>query len=434
MASGFRLIDVESHELDRDGKPKSFLNNLQGIVEDGRLVHAWGTRRDITDQRQLEEQFRQAQKIEAVGRLAGGIAHDFNNILTAILGTAQLLEKDLGPGNPHVGDVEEIRRAAEGAADLTRQLLAYSRRQVLAPRVLDLNVVVAGLEPMLRRIIGEDVQLLTNTAPGLAPVQADPGQLGQVILNLAVNARDAMPNGGTLTIATANTELDPAFARAHAGAVPGAYARLSVSDTGTGMDEETRSHLFEPFFTTKAVGKGTGLGLATVYGIVKQSDGYIWVETEPGRGTTFHICLPQTEGAVEPLPADFAAAPAGGTETVLLVEDEGAVRALSDRALTSLGYRVLAAPNGPDALRVAARHAGPIHLLLTDVVMPEMSGRELMHRLAAVRPGVKVLYMSGYSDEAIAHHGALDPGTSFLQKPFSPAALAGKVRQVLTQP
>jgi PAS domain S-box-containing protein len=432
VASKFRLTDVESHERDRDGHPKVFLNNMIGIVEDGQMVRAWGTQRDITEQRRLEEQIRQAVKVEAVGRLAGGIAHDFNNILTAILGTTQLLQRELGPEAPHYADVEEIRLAAERAADLTRQLLAYSRRQVLAPRVLDLNAVVLGLDHMLQRLIGEDVDLTNTLAPNLTPVRADPGQLEQVIVNLAINARDAMPSGGTLTMETANLEVDDAFARTHPGAAPGSYVRLRVLDTGVGMDAETKAHLFEPFFTTKSVGKGTGLGLATVYGIVKQSGGYIWVDSEPGRGTIFTILLPRTSGTPEP-PAstDRPAPPARGTETILLVEDEEAVRTLSDRALNKLGYSVLAAPSGWDALRVAERHRGPIHLVLTDVVMPGLSGRELVRQLAAVRPGMQVLYISGYSDEAIARHGVLDPGTAFLQKPFTPDRLASKVREVI---
>ena len=432
VTSGFRLTDVESHEQDRDGHPKIFLNNMIGIVENGLMVRAWGTQRDVTEQRRLEEQIRQAVKVEAVGRLAGGIAHDFNNILTAILGTTQLLQREIGPEDPHHADVDEIRMAAERAADLTRQLLAYSRRQVLAPRILDVNAVVLGLDHMLRRLIGEDVELINALAPQLAPVRADPGQLEQVIVNLAINARDAMPGGGKLTMATANVELDAAFARAHPGAVPGSYVRLRVGDTGVGIDADTRGHLFEPFFTTKSVGKGTGLGLATVYGIVKQSGGYIWVETEPGRGTVFDIFLPRTSGTPEPaVSPPSTAEPARGTETILLVEDEETVRALSDRALSALGYTVLAAPGGAAALRVAERHPGVIHLALTDVVMPGISGRELVRQLAAIRPGVKVLYISGYSDEAIKQHGVLDPGTAFLQKPFTPDRLAGKVREVL---
>jgi two-component system, cell cycle sensor histidine kinase and response regulator CckA len=432
VASRFRLIEAESHEHDRAGRPKIFLNNMIGIVADGQIVRAWGTQRDVTEQRDLEAQIRQAVKIEAVGRLAGGISHDFNNILTAILGTTQLLQRELGPEAPHYADVEEIRRAAERAADLTRQLLAYSRRQVLAPRVLDLNAVVSGLDHMLRRLIGEDVELVNALAPELAPVRADPGQVEQVIVNLAVNARDAMPGGGKLTIDTANIELDGVFARGHPGASPGSYVRLRVGDTGVGMDAATRAHLFEPFFTTKPVGKGTGLGLATVYGIVKQSGGYIWVDSEPGRGTVFAIFLPRTSGTPEPTASPQSPAPpARGTETILLVEDEESVRTLSHRALSRLGYQVLAAPGGADALRVAERHGGPIHLVLTDVVMPGIGGRELVRQLAAVRPGTKVLYISGYSNEAIARHGVLDPGTAFLQKPFTPDGLASKVREVL---
>jgi CheY-like chemotaxis protein len=303
---------------------------------------------------------------------------------------------------------------------------------VLAPRVLDLNAVVNGLDHMLRRLIGEDVELVNALAPELAPVRADPGQVEQVIVNLAVNARDAMPGGGKLTIDTANVELDTVFARAHAGAIPGSYVRLRVADTGVGMDAATRAHLFEPFFTTKAVGKGTGLGLATVYGIVKQSGGYIWVDSEPGHGTVFAIFLPRTSGTPEPaVSPQSSAAPARGTETILLVEDEESVRTLSHRALSRLGYQVLAAPSGADALRVAERHGGPIHLVLTDVVMPGIGGRELVRQLGAIRPGTKVLYISGYSDEAIARHGVLDPGTAFLQKPFTPDGLANKVRAVL---
>jgi CheY-like chemotaxis protein len=285
---------------------------------------------------------------------------------------------------------------------------------------------------MLHRLIGEDVLLINELAPQLAPVRADPGQIEQVILNLAINARDAMPDGGTLTMDTANVELDAAFVRTHPGATSGAYVQLRVRDTGVGMDAETRAHLFEPFFTTKAVGKGTGLGLATVYGIVKQSGGYIGVESEPGRGTVFAILLPQTSGTPQPAVSPEAGPqPARGTETILLVEDEESVRALSDRALNTLGYSVLAAPNGWEALGVAERHRGTIHMVLTDVVMPGLSGRELVRQLAAFRPGIAVLYISGYSEEAIAQHGVLDPGTAFLQKPFTPDRLASKVREVL---
>jgi two-component system cell cycle sensor histidine kinase/response regulator CckA len=432
VRSGYRQVDSETHERDREGRPRVFLNNVVGIVEDGRLVRAWGSQRDVTEQRHLEDQFRQAQKMEAVGQLAGGIAHDFNNLLTAILGNTQLLLRDLPPGDASRGDVEEIRKASERAAALTRQLLAYSRRQLLQPEVLDLNVVVADMDRMLRRLIGEHIALATVLAPQLGRVRADPSQIEQVIVNLVVNARDAMADGGRLTIETANVDLDQAYAEQHLGAAPGAYAMLAVTDTGTGMDASVRAHLFEPFFTTKEVGKGTGLGLATVYGIVKQSGGYISVYTELGHGSSFKVFLPRTT----PLPQ--AAAPAAsrpavarGSETILIVEDEAAVLALSRRALEKQGYTVLAAASPADALRLVERHGGTIHLLLTDVVMPGMSGRDLAEQLAARRAGIRVLYMSGYPGDAIAQGGALAPGSAFLSKPFTPDGLAHKVRDVL---
>jgi len=431
IRAGYRLSDSETREKARDGRPRVFLNNVVGFVEEGRLVRVWGTQRDVSEQRHLEEQFRQAQKMEAVGQLAGGIAHDFNNLLTAILGNTQLLLRDLPPGDAKRGDVEEIRKASERAASLTRQLLAYSRRQMLQPEVLDLNGVVAEMDRMLRRLIGEHIALVTVLAPQLGSVRADPNQLEQVIVNLAVNARDAMPDGGKLTIETANVELDATFAQAHLGSVPGSYAMVAVTDTGVGMDATVRAHLFEPFFTTKEVGKGTGLGLATVYGIVKQSDGYISVYSEVGRGTSFKIYLPRID-----TPAPVQASPAKdrpdrGTETILVVEDEPAVLSLSRRALEAQGYVVLAASDAAAAMRVVERHGGTIHLLLTDVVMPGLSGRELADRLATRRPGIRVLYMSGYPGDAVVQHGALPHGSAFLQKPFSPDGLARKVRDVL---
>ncbi len=432
VRSGYRQVDSETHERDRDGRPRVFLNNVVGFVEDGLLVRVWGSQRDVTEQRHLEEQFRQAQKMEAVGQLAGGIAHDFNNLLTAILGNTQLLLRDLPPGDASRSDVEEIRKASERAAALTRQLLAYSRRQLLQPEVLDLNVVVADMDRMLRRLIGEHIVLATALAPDLGRVRADPSQFEQVIVNLVVNARDAMPDGGRLTIETANVDLDEAYVEQHLGAAAGAYAMLAVTDTGTGMDAVVRAHLFEPFFTTKEVGKGTGLGLATVYGIVKQSGGYISVYTEPGHGSSFKVYLPRTA----PLPqatAPTASRPtaARGSETILIVEDEAAVLALSRRALEKQGYDVLAAANPADALRIVERHGGPIHLLLTDVVMPGMSGRELAEQLAARRAGIRVLYMSGYPGDAITQGGTLAAGSAFLSKPFAPDGLARKVRDVL---
>jgi len=431
IRGGYRVSDSETREHDREGRPRVFLNNVVGFVEDGQLVRVWGTQRDVTEQRHLEEQFRQSQKMEAVGQLAGGIAHDFNNLLTAILGNTQLLLRELPPGDAMHGDVEEIRKASERAASLTRQLLAYSRRQMLQPEVLDLNVVMAEMDKMLRRLIGEHIDLVAVFAPDLGRVRADPNQIEQVIVNLAVNARDAMPDGGKLTIATANVDLDETFAQAHLGSVPGSYAMLAVTDTGVGMDATVRAHLFEPFFTTKEVGKGTGLGLATVYGIVKQSGGYISVSSAPGHGSSFKIYLPRIATPAEPPAGAPKGGPAPGSETVLVVEDEPAVLTLSRRALESQGYVVLAASDADAALRVVERHGGMIHLLLTDVVMPGLSGRELADRLSAQRPGIRVLYMSGYPGDAVVQHGTLPLGSAFLQKPFSPDGLARKVRDVL---
>src|SRR6058998_2682902 len=431
LRAGYRVSDSETREHDREGRPRVFLNNVVGFVEDGHLVRVWGTQRDVTEQRHLEEQFRQSQKMEAVGQLAGGIAHDFNNLLTAILGNTQLLLRDLPPGDSKRGDVEEIRKASERAASLTRQLLAYSRRQMLQPEILDLNVVVADMDRMLRRLIGEHIALVTVLAPDLGRVRADPNQIEQVLVNLAVNARDAMPDGGKLTIETANVELDEAFAQAHLGAVTGSYAMLAVTDTGAGMDASVRAHLFEPFFTTKEVGKGTGLGLATVYGIVKQSDGYISVYSEPGHGSSFKIYLPRIATPARAAAGPQKGRPARGNETVLVVEDEPAVLTLSRRALEAQGYVVLAASDATAALRVVERHGGTIHILVTDVVMPGLSGRALADKLAAQRPGIRVLYMSGYPGDAVVQHGSLPAGSAFLQKPFSPDSLARKVRDVL---
>jgi PAS domain S-box-containing protein len=431
LRSAYRVSNSETREHDREGRPRVFLNNVVGFLEDGHLVRVWGTQRDVTEQRHLEEQFRQSQKMEAVGQLAGGIAHDFNNILTAILGNTQLLLRDIPPGDSKRGDVEEIRKASERAASLTRQLLAYSRRQMLQPEVLDLNVVVAEMDKMLRRLIGEHIALVAVLAPDLGRVRADPNQIEQVMVNLAVNARDAMPDGGKVTIETANVDLDEGFAQAHLGSLPGSYAMLAVTDTGQGMDASVRAHLFEPFFTTKEVGKGTGLGLATVYGIVKQSGGYISVYSEPGRGSSFKIYLPRIETPADAPASAQKGGPARGSETVLVVEDEPAVLTLSRRALEAQGYVVLAASDAAAALRVVERHGGTIHLLLTDVVMPGLSGRELADRLAAQRPGIRVLYMSGYPGDAVVQHGTLPSGSAFLQKPFSPDGLARKVRDVL---
>ncbi len=394
-----------------------------------------GVATEITQRKALETQLVQSQKMEAIGRLAGGLAHDFNNLLTAILGSADLLLEMLGPEHPGREDVDAVRQASLRAAELTRQLLAFSRQQVLTPRMLDLNALVADVEKILRRLIGEDIELHTALAPALGVVRADPSQLEQVIMNLAVNARDAMPRSGTLTIETANVELDADYAREHPPVTPGRYVLLAVTDTGIGMDAKTKSRLFEPFFTTKELGKGTGLGLSTVYGIVKQSGGYIWVYSEPGRGTTFKIYLPRVEAPVETAaPAAGPSGSLGGSDTVLVVEDDEDVRRLTHKVLQGRGYTVLVSENGPEALRVAAQHAGPIQLLVTDVVMPGMSGREVGLLLAPGRPEMRVLYLSGYADESIVHHGVLEPGLAFLQKPFTPEALARKVREVLDAP
>jgi nitrogen-specific signal transduction histidine kinase/CheY-like chemotaxis protein len=388
---------------------------------------------DVTEKVKLEAQLLQSQKMEAIGQLAGGVAHDFNNLLGVITGYAELLLKDLGALHPGLHRVEQIQRAAERAGGLTRQLLAFSRKQVLLPEVLELNSVLDETEKMLRRLIGEDVQLVTVFAPGLGLVKADPGQMEQVIVNLAVNARDAMPGGGKLIIETSNVDLDANYTRTHPEVRPGPYVMLAVSDTGHGMNTDTMSRIFEPFFTTKEVGKGTGLGLSTVFGIVKQSGGHIGVYSEVGRGTSFKVYLPRIERSGEVAPAGVARAEAlpVGSETILLVEDEEALRQLIREILEVGGYRVLPGGSPEEALAAAEAHSGPIHLLLTDVVMPLMSGRQVADRIKASRPAVRVMYMSGYTDEAISHHGALEPGTEFLQKPFTAHALLRKVREVL---
>jgi len=401
----------------------------------GTITHFLGVKEDVTAQKLLEEQFVQAQKMEAVGRLAGGVAHDFNNLLTVINGYCDLLLERLDAESLYHEPIAEIRKAGERAASLTRQLLAFSRKQIVVPRVVDLNAIVPGVEGMLRRLIGEDVDLAAVLHPNLGKVKADPGQIEQVLTNLAVNARDAMPQGGRLTIETANVELDEAYAQTHYGARPGRFVMLAVSDTGHGMDADTQSHIFEPFFTTKEAGKGTGLGLATVYGIVKQSGGYIMVYSEPGEGTVFKIYLPRVEeaGAAEAEHQPSGPAP-GGNETILLTEDQDAVRVLVCKVLNSKGYKVLEASRGEEALSMARECPGPIHLLVTDVVMPAMSGRELARNLASFHPEIKVLYMSGYTGNAIVHHGVIEEGLAFIQKPFTPEALARKVREALDTP
>lgn len=413
------------------------METLLSTTGSGGLV--MGVARDLTERkkaesrlRELEEQFRQAQKLETIGRLAGGIAHDFNNMLSAIIGYSEMILRSLREGDPLRRDIEQIRKAAERSAELTRQLLAFSRRQVFELKVVNLNSIIKNMEDMLRRLIGEDIALQTILPEGLWNVKVDPGQIEQVIMNLVVNARDAMPNGGTLTIDTTNVVLDEEYASRHVGVQPGEYVMLAVSDTGCGMTEEVKSHLFEPFFTTKEKGKGTGLGLSTVYGIVKQSGGNIWVYSEPGRGTTFKIYLPRslekpdvvkTRKAFDKLDT--------GTETILVVEDEPMLRGLARRILELAGYRVLEASNAQEALAVFEKNAQAVDLVITDVVMPGMSGKELAKRLEQMAPGLKVLFTSGYTENAIVNHGVLEPGVDFIQKPFTPSALARKVREVL---
>jgi len=401
----------------------------------GAITVVCGISVDVTERQRTEAALRMAQKMEAVGLLAGGVAHDFNNLLTVITGYSHLLLRDLGPGHPGRGRVDEIVKAADRAAALTRQLLAFGRKQVLQPRIIPLNAVVVGVEPMLQRLIGEQIQVRSRLE-ARGRVTADPGQMEQVIVNLAVNARDAMSEGGVLTIETADVELDESFVRTNPGAQPGPHVMLAVSDAGHGMDRETLSHIFEPFFTTKAAGQGTGLGLATVYGIVKQSGGYIAASSELGRGATFRVYLPRVGQEEEP--AHAASAPpeprAAGSESILVVEDEEALREIVCEVLEADGYTVLAGANPDEALAAAAGHPGPIHLLLTDVVMPGRSGPEVARALRALRPEARVLYMSGYTGEAISGHGVLDLDAPLLQKPFTADGLLRSVREALTGP
>ncbi len=391
---------------------------------------------DVTERRALEQQLRQAQKMEAVGRLAGGIAHDFNNLLMVISGYSEFLLDRLGPDPTLRGPAQEVANAAERATSLTRQLLAFSRKQMLAPKVVDLNSVVTENLKMLTRLIGEDIDLVMVAGADLGAVKADPGQIEQVVMNLAVNARDAMPQGGKLTIETANVQLDANYARFHAPVKPGDYVMLAISDTGVGMDADTQSHIFEPFYTTKGF-KGTGLGLSTVYGIVKQSDGYIWVDSEASKGATFKIYLPRLAGTghvTSVQPTTMGEQAGQGHETILLVEDEKHLRRLARESLENQGYNVIDAADGTAAIRLSHAHLGPIHLLLTDVIMPGMNGRELANQISASRSEMKVLYMSGYTENQIGHNSTLDEGITLLQKPFTLPALKAKVREVLDTP
>ncbi|HEX7767204.1 MAG TPA: ATP-binding protein, partial [Nitrospira sp.] len=411
-------------------------------LKEGAAQRFYGFIADISERRaaavklqQTEEQLRQAQKMEAVGQLAGGVAHDFNNLLTVIMGYTDLLTSNLPAGAPTLVELEEIRTAAERASWLTRQLLAFSRRQILSLQVLDLNVLIGHFEKMLCRLIGEDVELKTKLAPSLARIKADPGLVEQIIMNLAVNARDAMPAGGRLTIETDTVLLDESYAKKTVEVPPGRYVLLAVSDTGCGMDAETQARIFEPFFTTKEVGKGTGLGLSTVYGIVKQSNGFIWVYSEPGLGTTFKIYLPTVDEEARPAKIKSRSIqPRIGVETVLLVEDAAAIRTLTKKVLELNGYTVLTAGNLDEALTMAKAHNWAIHLLLTDVVMPGGSGPDVADRLKERCQDLKILYMSGYTGMAMAHQGILESGSPLLQKPYSPDALLQKVREVLDEP
>ncbi len=428
------------------GLPADWLRNDRSIVSVRLSGRAFRDERntilfelfaeDVTERRALEQQLRQAQKMEAVGRLAGGIAHDFNNLLMVISGYSEFLLGQIGDDPAMRGHAQEIANAAARATSLTRQLLAFSRKQMLDPKIVDLNSVVAENVKMLTRVIGEDIDLVMVPGPDIGAVKADPGQIEQVIMNLAVNARDAMPHGGKLTIETANVTLDANYARFHSPVKPGDYVMLAISDSGVGMDADTQAHIFEPFYTTKGL-KGTGLGLSTVYGIVKQSEGYIWLYSEAGKGTSFKIYLPRfsATGEIPALQPALAQEPTSpGHETILLVEDEENLRRLARQSLENQGYRVIDAPDGATAIQISQAHKGPIHLLLTDVIMPGMNGRELADKVAPTRPDMKVLYMSGYTENHIGHNGTLDEGITLLQKPFTLPALKAKVREMLDTP
>ena len=435
MHSGQPEVAQEEKEVWPDGR-ETWVSTTKIALRDGRgqVIGTFGISRDITERKRLEAQFLQAQKMESVGRLAGGVAHDFNNLLTVINLNTTFAHQDLPREHPVQEYLGDVLKAADSAANLTRQLLAFSRRQIIEPKVLDLNALIKNTQKMLHRLIGEDIEVVKLASPDLGLVEADVGQIEQVLLNLAVNARDAMPQGGKLTIKTANATLDGGYVRQHLGAVAGQYVMFSVSDTGTGMSDEIKRHLFEPFFSTKDVGKGTGLGLATVYGIVKQHHGYIWVDSEPGEGATFTVYLPRIERVVERTPeSETVGDTLQGGETILMVDDDLAVRAVMARMLSQLGYNVLLAANGLEGLRTAQKHRGKIDLLLTDVVMPQMGGKPLADAFRSLQPDAAVLYITGYTDDAIVDHGVLNPGVVLLQKPFTAGVLARKVREVLNR-
>jgi PAS domain S-box-containing protein len=426
---------IEKRYLTRGGDTVWGLLTASVIhVPEGRSPLALGMIQDITERKSLEEQLRQSQKMEAVGRLAGGVAHDFNNLLTVITGCSELLLGKFRPEDPLRPHLLEIHQAAGRAAGLTRQLLAFSRQQVLQPRVVDLNGVVAGMDQLLRRLIGEDVEFVTRLDPDLGRVRIDPSQVEQIIMNLVVNARDALPRGGRITVRTTNAELDEADARRHLTVGPGAHVVLAVSDTGCGMDSATQARIFEPFFTTKGLGEGTGLGLSTVYGIIKQSGGDIRVESTPGRGTTFECWFPRVQESLGAVAVHSTDTPARGRETILLAEDDDVVRRVIGMVLEQGGYTVLQAASGLEALELSERHSGEIELLVTDLVMPGMDGRELVDRLSGLRTGIRILFTSGYTDDAVIRERALAPGTAFMQKPYATQALLRKIRELLDAP
>jgi len=415
-----RLLPAVEREL-RDAKAREEYRRAQDELRESEKAL-----------RKSEEQLRQAQKMDAIGRLAGGVAHDFNNMLSVVLSYTDLILGDMKPEDPMRADLEEIRKAGERAATLTRQLLAFSHQQVVLPTIVDLNQILGGIEKMLGRLLGADVELTMLPTPRLGKVKADPGQLEQIIMNLVVNARDAMPHGGRLTIQTNNTELDERYASEHLGVRSGPHVMLAVTDTGIGMDRETQAQVFEPFFTTKEKGKGTGLGLSIVFGIVKQNGGHVWLYSEPGKGSTFKVYLPRTDATADAIPSQPPSAEdVRGSETILLVEDDEQVRVVVRGILRRNGYTVLEAPGAGEALLVVEKYGAKISLLVTDVVMPRMNGPELAERVRESRPDIRVLFMSGYTDEAIIQHGILDSGVTFLQKPITPESLTRKVRQAL---
>jgi PAS domain S-box-containing protein len=418
----------------KDGRKVLLQTSARLVYSNGQKEGVQGIARDITERRNLENMVQQSQKLEAIGRLSGGLAHDFNNLLCVISGHTELLTEQMQPEHPSLKNLTQIKKAVDSAASLTRQLLAFSRKQVFHPRILDLNAIVIETEKLLGRLIGEHIEFFSALHPALGHVRVDPVQVEQVLVNLVLNARDAMPQGGKLTIETANVELGEGFRTRHAIVPAGNYVVLSVTDNGCGMDEETQSRIFEPFYTTKELGKGTGLGLATVYGIVKQSGGFIWVYSEPRQGTTFKVYLPRVDSAALPLPSvNIQAEIRKGTETILLVENAEPLRTLAKEFLKGGGYAVLEAENGKDALRIASAFGGAIHLLLTDVIMPGMGGKQLAIQLSGLRPSTKILYMSGYPNDGIVQSGILATGVVLLEKPFTREILLRRVRQVLDE-